>query len=233
MKERLVIAAALGGLAVLALVVIIVFQFGRHDPSPPSLEKHPNPAIPGEILYVGRQNCLVRAAASGAERREVCIPAMPYFEPFAWPEPEAIRVWSRGEIVRVDLETGAVTGTGVSATQYRYPERPPVSVKGERATSEGGDLVIVTTAGREKVASFDIGSRWMEPILWSPDGNWIVIQWYPPRGDRSELWIVSRDGSVRGTIADDASSPWVAWRIEGVGFTPSLEEITAPASSKP
>jgi hypothetical protein len=229
-RARLAIAAALGGVAILATVVVIVFQFGRHNPSPPSLEKSPNAAIPGEILYVGRHNCLVRAAASGAERREVCIPAMPYFEPFAWSEPDAFVAWRGGEFVRVDLATGMITRIATAAPPYRYPERPPLSVNGERATAEGGDLVILTRTGREKIASFDVGSSWMEPILWSPDGNWIVVQWSRPRGEGWELWIVSRDGSVRGTIADDAGGMWVAWRIEGVGFTPSLAEIGAPAS---
>ena len=52
LNARLYVAAVIGGLLALAITIVLVFQFGRHDPSPPSLTDNPNAAIPGKILYV-------------------------------------------------------------------------------------------------------------------------------------------------------------------------------------
>ena len=46
MKARLYVASVLAGLALLVIMVVVVLNYGRHDPSPPSLRDHPNPAIP-------------------------------------------------------------------------------------------------------------------------------------------------------------------------------------------
>jgi hypothetical protein len=222
-KARLAIAGTLAGLAILAAVVVVAFQFGRVDPSPPSLLDRPNPAIPGEILYQEHEGCLVRATASGAGRAEVCSAAVFYYGPFYWVDTETVLVFGGQEIIELDLATGETSSAGIPGSQYVYPERPPVSVRGERATAEGGTLYAVSSGGRQEITSFDVGSRWIEPVLWSPDGDWLVVQYYPPRGSDSELWIVSRDGETRGTLTDEAIGSWVAWRIEGIGATPEYK----------
>jgi hypothetical protein len=228
MRARLIVAGVLAGAAALAAAVFAVLQFGRIDPSPPSLEDNPRPEIPGEILFQEEEGCLVRAAASGVSRSTVCSPGLVYYSPFFWAEPDAVYVLEGLNGIRVDLLTGEqdpLEAPGISKQQY--PPRPPISVHGETAMAEEGDLVVIGTGAREVIASFDVGSRWIDPILWSPDGNWIVVGWYPPHDDGMELWIVSRDGKVRGTLSDDAWNSWVAWRIEGVGFTPELAEDRA------
>lgn len=231
MKQRLIIAAALGGVAILVAVVVIAFQFGRIDPSPPSLRDTPNASIRGEILYTSSQSCVTRADASGLSRQEICFPALLYTGPFAWVDATTIRAWSQGIVADVDLLTGArtpvsTTGTGIE----KYPPRPPVSSSGETVLVDRGDLYLVSAGGQQKIASFDIGDTWLEPILWSPDDEWLLVRWQPPRDRDSELWIVSRDGSVKGTIATDFQGNWAAWRIDGVGATPAVDEVFGPVS---
>ena len=46
MRQRAYVAGILGGVAALLVLVVVVLQFGRYDPSPPSLQENPNPAIP-------------------------------------------------------------------------------------------------------------------------------------------------------------------------------------------
>lgn len=233
MRERLAIAGALGGIAVLAAVVFVVFQFGRVDPSPPSLVENPNPAIPGEILYIDNANCLVRAAASGASRTVTCAEELRIPSAFAWVDGDTIAFWEVNALYELDLDTGERRRrTDVTGDDQRFPDQPGFSVNGEQAVTEGGTLYVIGRDGsREKVASFDVGSRWIQAVRWSPDGRWIIVQWYPPRDSGSELWIVSRDGKTRGTLVDEGI--WfpfaLGWWIEGVGGEPQLEDIVALA----
>jgi hypothetical protein len=70
-RTRLYVAAVIAGLALLVVTVIVVANYGRHDPSPPSLRDDPNPVIPGSIIYLNEEQCIIRAAASGAGSEEV------------------------------------------------------------------------------------------------------------------------------------------------------------------
>lgn len=236
MKQRLIVAAALGGLAVLAAVVVAVLQFGRVDPSPPSLVDNPNPAIPGEILYFDNFGCAVRIQASGASQLKDCGEGFrgPVF--FGWVDATTIAWWEGDRLVEMDMETGERTPrTDIDVSRRRFPERPGFSVNGESAVAEGGRLYVLHRDGtREEIASFDVGSRWIQPMLWSPDGNWLLVQWYPPRGAGAELWIVSRDGQTRGTIVEDGEGfpDPVGWWIDGQGGTPDFDAIVAPASNR-
>ena len=233
MKQRLTIAAALGGVAILVAVAVIAFQFGRIDPSPPSLRDTPNANIPGEIVYMSDQTCLTRAAASGEAREEICHASLLYIGPFAWIDSNTIRTWSQGVIADIDLDTGVRTPISTSSTGFeKYPPRPPVSPSGETVITDRGDIYVVGSGGNTKIASFDIGDTWMEPILWSPDGKWILIRWQPPRDADSELWVISRDGTVKGTLARDFQGNWAAWRIEGVGTTPAPDEMFTTAAAR-
>jgi hypothetical protein len=225
-RERLIIVGVLAGLALLTGVVFVAFQFGRVDPSPPSLEDTPDRRIPGEILFQSRDGCLTRAYASGDAREELCLPSVVYLEPFAWRELHAIETWNRGEYIRIDLAT--LTSERVPGVwRQLYPQRPPISANGETAVTEnGGDITIVSDTGRETIASFDVGDRWVQPLLWSPDGEWLLVEWYPRSSNGSELWVVSRDGSIQGTLATGVRGTWVGWWIDGVGGSPSREDIT-------
>lgn len=231
MKSRLAIAATFAGVAVLVAVALVAFQFGRIDPSPPSLRNTPAPSIPGEILYTSGQSCLTRADASGANRHEICYPALLYIGPFTWVDANTIRTWSQGVVADIDLRTGARTPVSKSGSGIeKFPLRPPVSSAGDTVLVDRGDLYLVSAGGQQKIASFDIGDTWLEPIVWSPDGKWILVRWQPPRGRESELWIVSRDGSVKGTLATNFEGNWAAWRIDGVGTTPTVDEMFGAAA---
>jgi hypothetical protein len=67
MKQRAVVAAVLGGLVAIIAVPLLIFAYGRHDPSPPSLEDDPVMAIPGTVLFFDEDGCVVEVAASGAQ----------------------------------------------------------------------------------------------------------------------------------------------------------------------
>mgnify|MGYP003379564532 CR=1 FL=1 len=69
MKTRLYVAAVLGGLALLIAVALVVFAFGRHNPSPPSLQDNPRPEIPGQILYLD-QDFMSGSAVIGVHPNE-------------------------------------------------------------------------------------------------------------------------------------------------------------------
>lgn len=232
MNARLYVAAIIGGLLALILTVVLVFQFGRHDPSPPSLTDDPNPAIPGKILYVNEKQCVVVAEASGASSDEVyCFGQNKDYSQLYWVDGNTFAYVvpgpTTGSIIEVDIETGdespprTIAGQGFPGGPYS--EAPD----GTSAQSEdGGKLVLVEGGVRKEIADFDVPRyNWPQPMLWSPDSQWILLQYYPPRGGESEVWIVSRDGATRGTLTKD-SIGWsnYAWWIEGVGAWPEVPE---------
>jgi hypothetical protein len=230
LRTRLWAAAIVAGVVAIAVLVVLVFKFGRYNPSPPSLVEHPNPAIPGEILYIDRQGCISRAAASGATRSQVYCPgagasaitwvdrktiAFTEFKSFAPP------TWTK-----VDLESKQTTDTGISA---RLAGPNPVSPKGERVILEAnGDVTIVDQDLRRVIAHFDIPAHRI-PVLatWSPDGEWLLLAYWSQRGNAQELWVVSRDGNTKGTLADaQAMGPFaVSWWIDGSGYLPEASEL--------
>lgn len=245
MKSRLWVASVMGGLAAIIVLVVVVFAFGRHHPSPPSLEKHPNTAIPGEILFVDKDGCIIRAAASGASREKVHC-AGPGVVVVAWVDAETIAFSNTGRAgtakwFELDLETKNPRETDRVANLFP-PATDLVSVNGERVfPGEEGEIWISKGGTSQKIADFDIPRyNGPTPLTWSPDGNWILLQYYKPRGDEQELWILSRDGGVKGTIATDVRGygPAAAsWWIDGIGYLPLLselptEKVPAPATPR-
>lgn len=236
MRTRLYVAGILGGLALLIVFVVVIFAFGRSDPSPPSLRDHPNIAIPGEILFLDSDFCFIHAQASGASRtKRACMPE--YFGGAAlyWIDDATagvVRYDQRGAVLwQVNLNTGAQTDTGrVLAGTDVNKIGPGMIGPGSLApdgttatTDEDGGLFLLQNGARTRIASFDI-PEYNQPqvVLWSPDSQWIVLQYYPRRADGPELWIVSRDGLTKGTIATDVAYAGVAWRIDGAGTQPTL-----------
>ncbi len=230
MNSRIYAAVVLGGIAILAITLVLVFQFGRHDPSPPSLTDNPNPAIPGKILYVNHRQCVEVVEASGASREEVyCFGREMYFTRLYWRDANTFAYVQEKApspvIVEVDIRTGNVSEpTPISAPVYPGP--PAVGPDGTEALGEEGGVIVLVSGGqRTEIADFDVPDyNWPQPMVWSPDGQWILIQYNPPRGGDAELWIIRRDGSMRGTLAKDALG-WSgnsAWWIDGVGSWPEL-----------
>ena len=238
MKQRLIPALAIGGLLAIVVFGVLVFQFGRRHPSPPSLEENPHPEIPGEILYRDRDDCIVRAAASGAKREQVYCggPSLATGRPggVTWIDADTIAflVFSYSDkgqssrLIEVDLDTKVERDTGrIVNFANEFGVQEPVSVQGERARiDDDGNLVISKGGEQKEVASFDVRQYEVRPILWSPDGDWLMLYYTPPRDYKnSELWIIKRDGSVKGTLAKGVRQPQASWRIEGVGIVPKLE----------
>lgn len=235
MRTRLYAAGILSGLALLLVTAFLVFQFGRKHPSPPLLEDHPNAAIPGELLFINSDSCFVQAAASGASRTtRACLAAFSGSPQVYWlSEDKAaiLRFDSRGSVLwEVDLNTGAERDTGrVVAADYSKPG--PGGIGGGNYAPDGtyavaeqdGDLFILENGVRTRIASFDIAADYNQPQVmgWSPDSQWILLSYYPRRADGPEMWISSRDGQTKGTIARDlARGGNAAWRIDGLGTQP-------------
>lgn len=239
MKTRLYVAAVLGGLALLAATVVVVFAFGRHNPSPPSLEDNPRTEIPGELLYINQDYCFVTAAASGSERAALaCMPRYFTGPRLYWVDDNTagvIQYDQRGAVLwHVDLRTGAMTDTGKVIGSFSIEKPSPPGLYGGAYAPDGtfasvdqdGALYFVRDGVRKKITNFDSPEHGQpQVLLWSPDGQWLVLQYYPPRAGGPEIWIVSRDGATQGTLAKDvAPGPGsAAWRI-GLQSEPKLPQ---------
>lgn len=236
MRTRLYVAGILGGLAVLVVMAVVVFAFGRNNPSPPSLQSNPNPAIPGELLFVDSDSCFVQAAASGESRiKRACTPEYFGTNALYWIDDNTagvVRQDQRGAVLwSVNLTTGTQTDTGRILTSSEVTKLSPGIVGGgglapdgtAATTDEDGNLFLIQNGIRTRITSFDT-PEYNQPqvVLWSPDSQWMVLQYYPRRADGPELWIVSRDGATHGTIAQEVAYAGVAWRISGVGTQPAL-----------
>ena len=233
LNARLYVAAVIGGLLALVVTVVLVFQFGRHDPSPPSLTDNPNSAIPGKILFVNEDQCVVVAEASGASSEEVyCFGRDKFFSQLYWVDDDTFAYVvpgpTSGSLVEVDIATGVETEPRPIGSQG-FPEAPYAEAPdgASAQAEEGGKLILVEAGVRTEIADFDVPRyNWPQPMLWSPDSQWLLVQYFPPRGGDAELWIVSRDGETRGTLTKDALG-WSsnhAWWIDGVGAWPELPE---------
>jgi len=230
LRGRLWAAAIVAGVAAIVVLVVLVFKFGRYDPSPPSLVEHPNDAIPGEIIYIDREGCIQRAAASGATRSQVYCPVGGVLA-VTWVDRKTIafadfKGSGSGTWTKVDLETRQTTETGINPQRI---EPSPVSSKGERvAVSPKGDVVISSGGSQTTIARFDV-PEYRAPTLatWSPDGEWLLLAYWSQRGDGQELWVLSRDGATRGTLAGGQTlGPFsVSWWIDGSGYWPEVNEL--------
>lgn len=228
MNSRIYAAAVLGGIAILAITLVLVFQFGRHNPSPPSLADNPNPAIPGKILYVNDRQCVEVVEASGAGREEVyCFGRDTAFSTLYWVDGDTFayvrQKSATPELIEVDIATGAESAPRPIPNQ-NFPGSGAVGPDGSEAYVEGDGVIVVVKNGvRTEVAKFDTHEYSQpQPVLWSPDGQWLLLQYYPPRGGGNELWIMSADGETRGTLVKNSIGWNHAWWVDGVGGWPEL-----------
>ncbi|MFQ5380042.1 MAG: hypothetical protein ACE5EF_00255 [Dehalococcoidia bacterium] len=225
----MIVAAGLALVVVVAALVVVIFQYGVANPSPRSLRDAPRPEIPGEIVFTSSDHCLVRLAASGRdEPREICSPRIQGFYRLQWTGESSVTFESVGTPFVFDLITGeleALAPPDDDAIPWKAPEIAP---SGATATIDREGRVIVSDHDEtHEIADFE-GPGWrIRVALWSPDSQWLALIYTPPRGDyyREELWILSRDGSVRGTLAKDLwGGMSLSWRIDGVGVTPDYTE---------
>ena len=95
-----------------------------------------------------------------------------------------------------------------------------LSPRGERIDYDrDGSIYRVSDGERAKIVDFDSRNHERPSLVtWSPDGEWLLLRY------KDELWIVKRDGSVRGTLAK--TRPWpqeASWWIDGHGYLPRLD----------
>lgn len=231
MNSRLYAAAVLAGVAILAITLVLVFQFGRHNPSPPSLTDNPNPAIPGKLIFINERQCAMVLEASGASSQEVyCFGATEFWGSIYWVDENTFGYISQPgqtpQLTTVDILTGE-RGEPRPAPGVGDPWREGrIAPDGTEAVAEdGGTIVLIKDGVRTEIADFDVPrNHWPQPMLWSPDSQWIVLNYYPPRGGDNEVWIISRDGQVRGTLAEGYRGVGIAWWIDGEGGWPPLPE---------
>lgn len=221
MKTRLIAMGTVAGVAAMAILLIVVLGFGQKKvPSFPSLEKNPDPSIPGEILFVDVDGCIIRAAASGASREKVVCG---HVEGVQWIDATQIRYWDMKRpdpSVRVrDLATGKESAG--ASTDYRFAASPLAST-GDRAISGPEGITIQEADGdlRTLIEYDGPESRWPSFASWSPDGRWLLIGMPSRDYGRRTLWLFSADGTVKREFARDVQPAAPSWYIEGVGVAP-------------
>lgn len=241
MKTRTYAAAVIGGIVALALVLVVALAFGRHHPSPPLLRDNPRPEIPGRVLYYDRDGCFIVAQASGAgEERTGCSQQFgPPGQEFWWDGADIVR-WvyrtgpNEGRIYETNIRSGQQRDTGEA---YNAPEFPPEPGTPNRrgvfgcvegpdgafaCTNDDGDLLVQSGEVATDVASFDLPKYNFPNVKgWSPDGKWVMLEYYPRHASGPELWIIGRDGQVRGTLTkENTTFTRVSWYIDGLGAWP-------------
>lgn len=231
MKERAYVVGVIAGLGGLVVLAVVVLQYGRFDPSPPSLQDHPNASIPGKIAWWDKDGCIVVGEASGASRKQVYCPGEPYGGsgvPFAWQDANTVTyleyLGPKPQRVSVDVTTGQASRApgpddgGRTFYQGIAPDGTSAQV------DEDGQVWVIEAGQRRKVYDFSVPEHHTPGVIsWSPDSRWMVLTYDRPRGeyDRFEIWLLARDGSAAGTLTEHARGyGGVAWWLDGVGGWP-------------
>jgi hypothetical protein len=163
-----------------------------------------------------------------------CVPQFVGGSQLYWPEPGTAGIVrpdiSTPTLRTIDLVTGETTDTGKPIPFD--PDNKGGGIFGGAyspdgtfaSVSEDGTLTLLSGGVRTNVTKFD-SPKYSQPqvILWSPDSQWIVLRYFPRRADGPEIWIVSRDATIQGTLLKDASYSGVAWRI-GDDVQPKLPD---------
>lgn len=236
-RQRLYVAGVVAGLAAVAALVLLILRFGERGTSPPSLQDHPNPEIPGRVAYVNQQHCIVLIDAAGTSREELyCIGRPPLF--LSWLDARTVAfgeaLGPEVSLTAVDIQTKAARPAGVFGADqpFWHPYRQVESPEGDRAeVDRDGRVFIIQRGARSEIADFDIGrSGWLDIASWSPDGEWLLL-WHSRPGSERELWVLRRDGSFSGTLADDAAAGIASWWVDGKGYWPPLPTPTPSAAA--
>lgn len=229
-RPRLFVGGVFAGFAILALLAVLIFQFGRRHPSPTSLQDNPNPAIPGEVIYLDSNRCVVRIDASGANKHEIACPGRVDF--VARLDERTIVYGIYGPPGSPATQRDLVTGQETVYPAGNSPDKFPIgynpaeqrSALGEYITIDNGGSIYrsnSTEPGRTRIFDCDCSqNRTPQFYSWSPDGQWAMLVYTPNNGPGQELWIVSRDGSSAGTLLTAGYNANASWFIEGKGILP-------------
>jgi len=227
---RILVAGVFAGLAVMALLAVVIFQFGRHDPSPPSLQANPNTAIPGEVVYLATNNCVVRIDASGANRREVVCPGRADFVTRLDERTIVYGIYGPpgSPATQRDLVTGQETVYSTAPSPDKFI--PGVATEQRSVLDEfitvdpDGSVYRSSSSDPRRSLIFDCDCpqhQVPEFATWSPDGAWVMLTYWNNRSGDREIWIVARDGSVKGTLATASGAGGnPSWFISGKGVLP-------------
>lgn len=236
-RQRLYVAGIVAGLVALTVLVLLILRFGERGTSPPSLQDHPNPEIPGRIAYVNLHHCIVLIDAAGTSREELyCIGGPPLF--VSWLDARTV-VYGEAlgpdvSLTAVDIQTKATRPAGVFGADrpFWHPYRQLESPDGDRAeVDRDGRVFIIHRGARSEIADFDIArTGWLDVASWSPDGEWLLL-WHSRPGAEQELWVLRRDGSFSGTLVDDAAAGIASWWVNGKGYWPPLPTPTPPTAA--
>lgn len=125
-----------------------------------------------------------------------------------------------------NLRTGERGSGKVVSSSQLFPFAGPVaqeSSRGERiSVSPTGEVTILSGTSKVQIADFDVAEyRAPQFLTWSPDGEWMLLSYW--NDDASELWVLSRDGKTRGTLATGLRQPVASWYIEGYGAWPKVD----------
>lgn len=221
-RDRWFAVAVIAGVAAVIVAAVVLLRIGIEDPSPPSLAETPNPAIPGDILYADRDNCLILARASGESRRQVACLAVPI---------RLLYILDAARIAYVDAATYPEVLVVVDVATGRELERrpfdpaanplPAAAPDGTRLTERPNRAFDLIRDGRiVSTLTFETDTWNLQVAGWSPDSQWVAITYYPPRTGKPELWLIARDDAIRGTLAENVGGSPIAWSIDGVGSWP-------------
>ncbi len=236
MRGRLYVAGVLAGVTAVLVLAIVVLEFGISHPSPPSLRDTPRDQIPGSILYLDDRGCVVAAAASGRKADQISCPlaSTGYMDTVIWIDDrtfayavmEPMAKQPTWQWIRVDLATKLETTWPATVTQPTPSALDPVSPRNERISFDPDGYLYRTSSGGDRVRIYKLpagdgasGGQFAF-VTWSPDSNWFLLRYYP----KGELWIISRDGSIAGTLASNVRGGG-SWLIPGVGILPTLDYI--------
>ncbi len=221
MKTRLYVAAVAVAILALAAVLVAVVAIGIEDGSAfSSLSEEPNPAIPGEILYLNPSSCIISADASGASRDTVvCLGPEKGAGRVSWVSRDVIGFEVYGPSApswsEYDVRTGKTTETArvpVFTTDLR-------SSRGDRVQfGDDGTVLVRPAEGGEDVELLGAADGWrpVQFVTWSPDGDWLLFL------VGEEIVIVSRDGTFEASLGKSYTAS-ASWWIEGVGYLPERQ----------
>lgn len=221
LSQRLVTLAILGTVVLVIVGAIVLLRFGRHQPSPPSLEESPRLEIPGTIVFINDEGCVIIAAASGATRERLACGHD--WARFAEPDVIEYGRYASGlpsTAVRRVVSTGVETRI-TNSDGYGPPPFRPSSVDGAIADVEADGSIFVATADGVRRLVYDCDcpeGHQPQPLFWSPDGGWLLMVYYGNH-DGTELWIIGRDGAVAGTLAKSTRGQ-ASWWIPTAGIAP-------------
>ena len=130
-----------------------------------------------------------------------------------------------------DLVTGQETAYPAGTTPDKFNavshSAEQRSVSGEYITVDpNGSVYRSNGAEPARTLIFECDcSKYRVPQFysWAPDGQWVIMVYAPRNGPEQELWILSRDGSVAGTLASVGYNANASWYIEGKGILPKSQ----------